>query len=254
MGGSNTAARGDLASVRGPGDYVEIDLTGPDPIVRWHSQALALDESRPDVLSRVMVRSFDVVAASLLLAATAPILAAVACLVLVSGPGPLLYPSKRIAQNGGFFEALKFRTMHFGAEGALADVLTNNSKLAEEYSAGHKLRNDPRITRVGRFLRLTSLDELPQLVNVLRGEMSLVGPRPKLPSEAVLYGETLNTVLRVRPGLTGLWQTSGRNDLSFDERIMLDLHYATTRSASLDAKIIARTVFQMLSPRSHGAY
>lgn len=251
---TETIGQGDLSRFGASLDPVVIDLTGSEPIVHWRSETIKQDETVPPLLNRVLVRTFDVVSASVLLVLTLPIMILLAAIVCVSSSGAVIYSSKRIGRSRPYFGAYKFRTMIKDADRVLRDLLDHDPIIAAEYRLNHKLKEDPRLTVVGKFLRQTSLDELPQLLNVIKGDMSLVGPRPKLPSEADQYGDALQTVLRVRPGLTGLWQTSGRNDLSFGDRITLDVYYATSRTARLDAKIIARTVLQMASPRNHGAY
>jgi lipopolysaccharide/colanic/teichoic acid biosynthesis glycosyltransferase len=133
-------------------------------------------------------------------------------------------------------------------------LLAESPDLAEEFRNDFKLKNDPRITRLGKFLRRSSLDELPQFLNVLRGEMSVVGPRPIVRKELSLYGNAMDEVLAVRPGLTGLWQVSGRNNLSYRQRVQLDVRYARTRSFQGDLAIILRTIRVVFDPRDRGAY
>ena len=133
-------------------------------------------------------------------------------------------------------------------------MCSSDLDLQEEFRNDFKLKNDPRITRLGKFLRRSSLDELPQFLNVLRGEMSVVGPRPIVRQELPRYGDRMEEVLAVRPGLTGLWQVSGRNNLTYEERVALDLRYASERNARMDLAIIARTIGVILDPRDRGAY
>ena len=193
-------------------------------------------------------RATDRALAVPLAVATAPAMAAIALWVRRGSPGPAFYRQRRIGYAGEPFTLLKFRTMVADAELLLADLLTRN----EADGPLFKLRHDPRITRVGRWLRRTSLDELPQLWNVLRGEMSLVGPRPPLPSEVAAYEDWQLDRLEVRPGLTGLWQVSGRSDLSFDDCVRLDLFYIENWSLAYDLYILAKTVPVLISQR--GAY
>jgi lipopolysaccharide/colanic/teichoic acid biosynthesis glycosyltransferase len=173
----------------------------------------------------------------------------IALAVRLDSPGPVLFRQVRVGARGEEFEMLKFRTMCVDAEARLAD-------LASSYDAGNtvlfKMRRDPRVTRVGRILRRYSLDELPQLFNVLRGQMSLVGPRPPLPREVEGYEPDAVRRLRVQPGLTGLWQVSGRSELSWDESLRLDLWYVDNWSLMLDIQIIFRTAKAVL--RGTGAY
>ena len=165
--------------------------------------------------------------------------------------GAVLYRQDRLGRGGRCFTLYKFRSMRTGAEGLLRELLARDPAAREEYAHYAKLKNDPRVTRVGRWLRKTSLDELPQLLNVFRGEMSLVGPRAYLPGELERMGGKEQTILRVRPGITGLWQVSGRNRLPFDNRLDLDVRYIRNWSVSLDLYLLARTVPVVLT--GHGA-
>lgn len=170
-----------------------------------------------------------------------PLLLALALLVYLESGGPVFYRDRRMGRDGHAFSCVKFRTMVPGAEDLLWRVLESDGELMEEYSKYHKLRDDPRVTRIGRFLRKTSLDELPQLWNVLRGEMSLVGPRPYLPRESKEIGVTQSEILRVPPGITGPWQVAGRNQTSFDGRVQMDAYYVRDWSVWLDLILLART-------------
>jgi exopolysaccharide biosynthesis polyprenyl glycosylphosphotransferase len=190
-------------------------------------------------------RCFDVVVASAALAVLAVPMALVALAVKVTSAGPVLFRQSRLGRDGEFFEVLKFRSMVIDAEARLATLQESN----EADGPLFKMTNDPRITSVGRFLRSTSIDELPQLWNVIRGEMSLVGPRPALASEAHGWTPDLYNRLRVRPGITGMWQVSGRSDTNFDEYIRLDLHYVDNWSFLVDIGIILRTIPSVLAAR-----
>jgi Undecaprenyl-phosphate galactose phosphotransferase WbaP len=170
-----------------------------------------------------------------------PLLLGIAVLVYAESGRPVIYTDWRMGKNGVPFACIKFRTMVPGAEAVLELMLAEDAGLREEYVKYHKLRVDPRVTRVGRFLRRTSLDELPQLWNVLRGEMSLVGPRPYLPRESGDIGEAREEILRVTPGVTGPWQVSGRNHAFFTDRIEMDVHYVRDWSVWLDLVLLART-------------
>jgi len=171
-----------------------------------------------------------------------PVIVATALIVLLQGPGPVLFIHRRIGRRGEPFGCLKFRTMAIDAQERLGELLATNAAAREEWARDQKLRDDPRVTRLGRFLRKTSLDELPQLINVLRGEMNLVGPRPILESEIPRYGAGYRHYCAVKPGITGLWQVSGRTDTSYRKRVALDVLYAKRRSARLDLLILLRTV------------
>lgn len=163
--------------------------------------------------------------------------------------GPVFYRDRRMGRDGKTFSCVKFRTMVPDAEALLQRVLDENAEMREEYLKYHKLRNDPRVTRVGRFLRKTSLDELPQLWNVLRGEMSLVGPRPYLHRESGDIGATQSEILRVTPGITGPWQVAGRNHTSFSERVRMDAYYVRDWSIWIDFMLLARTARSILLSR-----
>ncbi|GAA0814672.1 sugar transferase [Spirilliplanes yamanashiensis] len=198
---------------------------------------------------RRMVKGvFEFVAALSVLAVVAPVMLAVAVLVKLDSPGPALFRQDRVGRHGRAFPMVKFRTMHVDAEQRLAQLR------AEQASDGvlFKLRADPRVTRTGRFLRRYSLDELPQILNVLRGHMSLVGPRPPLAAEVANYPDDMRRRLVVKPGMTGLWQVSGRSDLSWEEAVRLDLQYVENWSLSLDLMILLRTVVAVV--RGSGAY
>lgn len=156
--------------------------------------------------------------------------------------GPLFYEQLRIGKNGKYFRIYKFRTMCVNADTELKEYLQSHPDAKEEYDENKKLRNDPRITKNGELLRKTSLDELPQFINILKGEMSLVGPRPYLEREKKDMGDGYNKIIKMKPGLTGLWQISGRSELSFEERVNLDVQYYEKRSLIEDAKILLKTI------------
>ena len=191
----------------------------------------------------------------LILLLSPPILlltAIIALLLKLESRDPVLYRQERIGLAGHRFYAWKFRTMFHDADAVLSRYLEQHPELREEWGRSHKLRNDPRVTWLGRLIRRTSLDELPQLWNVLKGEMSLVGPRPIVELETVRYGDYFGEYLQVLPGITGLWQVSGRNDLSYDERVALDVYYVRKWSIWLDMRIMAQTVGVVLQGK--GAY
>ena len=171
-----------------------------------------------------------------------PILAAIILLIKLDSPGPAFYGHQRIGVGGKHFRCWKFRTMRRDAERLLEECFRGNPHLRAEWETNQKLRDDPRVTRVGRLLRKTSLDELPQLYNVLRGEMSLTGPRPIVDTEVSKYGTVYGLYKRIRPGMSGLWQISGRSGISYSERVAMDSHYVRNWSFWLDLIILARTV------------
>ena len=204
--------------------------------------------------SQRLKRLIDITASSLALILGAPLFLVVALAVWSSSPGKLFYVQRRLGRGRQPFGCIKFRTMVQGADRQLRSTLKNSAQLREDFHCRFKLKNDPRITPVGHILRRTSLDELPQFLNILRGEMSLVGPRPIVRAEVERYGEAIDQVLSIRPGLTGLWQVSGRNNLTYAQRVALDLRYVARRSILLDIAIIWRTVGVVLFPKDKGAY
>lgn len=177
-----------------------------------------------------------------------PLLVALALIVKLDSPGPALYRRRVMGLGRTQFDALKFRTMHVNGDALLDQYPELKAQLARD----HKLRNDPRVTRSGRWMRKLSLDELPQLFNVLRGQMSLVGPRMISPPELVRYGDDADELLTVRPGITGLWQVSGRSDLDRGDRVKLDLQYVRTRTLGMDLKLLLLTIPAVI--RGQGAY
>jgi Undecaprenyl-phosphate galactose phosphotransferase WbaP len=181
-----------------------------------------------------------------------PLMILVAIAVFAHDGGPIIFAHRRIGKDGRSFPCLKFRSMAVDAERRLGEVLRNDPEARAEWEKDHKLRHDPRVTRLGDFLRRTSLDELPQLFNVLRGEMSLVGPRPIVTAEIAKYGKRFAHYCAVKPGITGLWQISGRNDTSYRARVAMDCIYAKTRSVGLDIAVLFFTVPAVLSRR--GSY
>ena len=193
-------------------------------------------------------RLLDLLISSVLLAVAACFLIPVSIAILIDSPGPVFYRRRVVGRDGRAFHALKLRTM---IEDGDAKV-EHDSGLAEEYENNHKLRRDPRVTRLGRMLRRMSIDELPQLVNVFRGEMSLVGPRMISFPELKKFGRWQDKILQVKPGITGLWQVNGRSDLNYEDRVRLNVYYVDHRSLLLDLKILAKTVPVVLTGR--GAY
>jgi lipopolysaccharide/colanic/teichoic acid biosynthesis glycosyltransferase len=187
-------------------------------------------------------RTLDVVVATLLLILVLPLMGLCALAVLATSRGPIFFRHPRIGRHGELFTCLKFRTMVQEADTAIEHVLRKSTETRQEWEALQKLRRDPRVTPVGAFLRRYCLDELPQLINVLAGEMSIVGPRPIVASELERYGVNFAAYCSVKPGLTGLWQVSGRHFLSYDERVELDAEYARSKTLSLDLLILWRTV------------
>lgn len=181
-----------------------------------------------------------------------PLVGVVAAIVWLSSPGPIFFSHRRIRRHGEFFTMWKFRTMHINSGELLEKYLSAHPKARAEWRKTHKLRHDPRVTRVGNFLRRTSLDELPQFWNVLNGTMSLVGPRPIVAAEVEKYGELFRDYCLVKPGITGLWQVSGRSELTYPQRVQLDSEYAHSWSLQGDFKIMLRTFSSVVN--QDGAY
>jgi lipopolysaccharide/colanic/teichoic acid biosynthesis glycosyltransferase len=206
--------------------------------LRAHSSG---GHGRP-VLAGALMRAFDIAAATSVLLLTAPLLMAIALLVWMMDGGPAFYSQPRIGRDGRHFRCFKFRSMGVDADARLARLLASDENARREWQADHKLKVDPRITRLGKFLRKTSLDEAPQLFNVLRGDMSLVGPRPIVDAEIPRYGRRFAAYCAQRPGITGLWQVSGRNDVSYRRRVALDTAYSARKSIALDMRILAATI------------
>jgi exopolysaccharide biosynthesis polyprenyl glycosylphosphotransferase len=199
-------------------------------------------------LNQVVKRSLDVVFSALVLFLAAPLMALIALMIKLESPGPVLFRQERVGRNGRCFEVYKFRSMVEGADEQKFALLHLNEAAGPLF----KIRHDPRITRVGKWLRKLSLDELPQFYNVLRGEMSLIGPRPPLPQEVEQYQEWHKRRLEVAPGITGLSQISGRSELTFDETALLDIYYVENWSLGLDTKILLQTIPRVIF--GNGAY
>jgi exopolysaccharide biosynthesis polyprenyl glycosylphosphotransferase len=210
---------------------------------------------------RILKRAFDLVASLLGLIILSPLFLLIALAIKLTDPGPVFYRHKRLSRSGQYISIFKFRTMKEkystgkGFSGKTdADIFRElgRPELVEEFAKEQKLKNDPRVSAVGSYLRRTSLDELPQLINILVGDISLVGPRPIVDAELEKYGVEQSKLFALRPGLTGLWQVSGRNDIGYDERVKLDIYYIENWSLGLDIKIILRTIWIVLTRR--GAY
>jgi lipopolysaccharide/colanic/teichoic acid biosynthesis glycosyltransferase len=178
---------------------------------------------------------------------TWPIFFILALLVRFDSKGPILYTQKRLGQHGKTFDSFKFRTMYNNADAKLDVLLKNDPEARREYAEYHKLVNDPRVTPVGKVLRRYSLDELPQLINVIKGDMNLIGPRSYLPRELPAMGDYAKIILKVKPGLTGWWQVMGRNATSFKERLRLDEYYISNWSIWLDIYIIIKTIWVLIT-------
>ena len=212
-----------------------------------------LEDIHHDTLQDYAKRGFDIVFSGIALLLLLPVFAVIAILLKILSPGPVFFGHKRIGKGGKYFRVYKFRTMVPNAEKILNEWLENNPEIKEEYEKDFKLKDDPRIVPViGDFLRKSSLDELPQFFNSLIGDMSVVGPRPIVEKELEKYHKFAPKLLSVKPGVTGLWQVSGRNDIDYDERVEMDMEYIDNHSFFGDIKIIFQTIMVMVFRR--GAY
>jgi len=202
--------------------------------------------------NRLFKRIFDITATVIGGILILPVIAIVAILIYLDSPGPIVFGHKRVGQGGKEFPCYKFRSMVPNAQEALEIYLKENPEAREEWERDFKLKDDPRVTKIGKFLRKTSLDELPQLWNVLIGDMSLVGPRPIVRAEVEKYGEYINDFYLVPPGITGVWQVSGRSDTTYEERVLMDSWYVHNWSVWIDIVYLVKTVFAVI--KSKGAY
>ena len=199
-------------------------------------------------------RFLDIVFSFLLIIFLIPLFLIIGVIIKINSKGPVLYSQKRIGKNNITFSCYKFRTMHPEANYLLKEILIKNPNFKNEFEETRKIINDPRITKIGKFLRFSSLDELPQIVNVLRGDMSFIGPRPIVKSEIKKYGNDFKKVFSIKPGISGLWQVSGRNKLSYNKRVELDIFYSENISFRLDIKIFIKTILVILFPYGKGAF
>lgn len=199
-------------------------------------------------------RLFDVMFSLLVLILFFPVYLLLAVLIAISSPGPIFYVQERVGKDYKPFGCIKFRTMVANADEMLIDMIAKAPHLREEFEGNFKLKQDPRITGIGKFLRLTSLDEFPQFWNVLKGDMSVVGPRPLVPEELPKYGQHMDKILTIRPGITGLWQVSGRNDIPYPLRVQMDVYYVNCRNFWLDLWIIVKTIGVIVVAKNNGAY
>ena len=199
-----------------------------------------------------MIRLFDILSATALLLCMLPLLVILAIALQIDSPGPLFFTQQRVGRNGKLFRCIKFRTMCVNADQVLVRHLAANDDARDEWLRNFKLRDDPRVTRLGAIIRRLSFDEFPQLLNIIAGDMSVVGPRPIIRAEIDSYGRHFATYCAVRPGLTGLWQVSGRSDVCFKKRVRLDCYYIARKSLVNDLAIVFRTIPVVLAAR--GAY
>ena len=218
----------------------------------WLTKHFNINSRRRNYL--IIKSIFDLIFSLIFIILGSPLFFIIALLIKFSSRGPILYHHERLGKDFQSFKCLKFRTMHPEAEDILKNLLENNLDIKKEFEKTQKIKNDPRITVIGKFLRKTSLDELPQLINVLRMEMSIVGPRPIINEEMKKYNTSISKVLSIKPGITGLWQVSGRNNLSYDKRVFLDSLYIDKLDFIMDLRIIIRTFGVILFPLDKGAY
>ncbi len=216
--------------------------------------ASSIRQSQTKDYKTVGKRTFDVIFSLAVLVFFAPVYILIGLLIYLNSPGPILYKQKRVGKNGKLFTCMKFRTMIVGADKMLEQLLQSCPHCRAEFENNFKLKDDPRITPIGRWLRWTSLDEFPQFWNVLVGDMSVVGPRPLVPEELVKYGDAIDQVLSIKPGITGLWQVSGRNDIPYPKRIQIDVYYVRHHNFWLDIWIILKTIGVIIFPKGNGAY
>lgn len=213
---------------------------------------LRLKNNLTSPFNRWLKYSFDFICTLLGTILISPVLVIIAACIYFDSPGPVIFKHIRIGKDGKAFGCYKFRTMCMDADKKLAELLANDAEAKKEWEQDFKLKNDPRVTKIGKFLRKTSLDELPQIFNVLKGEMSLVGPRPVVEAELEKYGEYLDDYLMVRPGITGMWQVNGRSDTTYEERVHMDGWYVRNWSIWIDVMLLWRTVKSVI--KCEGAY
>lgn len=236
QGGTRNASR--ISPIRPWADNVDV-AAGTSPPLRFGIPAAAETGS---ALGGKSKRVLDIIVASTALLLLSPLFLIVSALIFATLKRPIIYSHTRVGFGGRTFQCYKFRTMVLNADEALRRHLASNPEIAREWSQTHKLANDPRVTFLGHILRKSSIDELPQLLNVLRGDMSCVGPRPIVAEELKNYGASATEYVKARPGMTGLWQVSGRNALAYHERVVLDCAYVRDWSLSGDIGILLKTI------------
>ena len=213
-----------------------------------------LKKKRSKKFYKLIKKIFDLLFSLLFLICCLPLFLIISFFVKLSSRGPIFFLQERIGKNNIPFNCIKFRTMYPEANDILENLLMKDDKLKREFEETHKIKNDPRITAIGKILRKSSLDELPQFINVLRGEMSIVGPRPIVKDEKSKYAENFKKVASIKPGITGLWQVSGRNNLTYKRRVILDIIYVENYNFLMDLRILLRTFGVILFPLDRGAY
>lgn len=227
---------------------VETDKKLPveNNIIKFDDNNKVLEQKEKKTFNEItysfLKRTVDITASATALLLLSPVFLVTSLAIRKDSDGPAMFTQKRIGKDGKLFEIYKFRTMVPDADKKLFELLDKDEKAREEYKVNKKLKNDPRITKVGNFLRKTSIDELPQLLNVLKGDMSLVGPRPYLPREIDDMGSYYDTIIESKPGITGLWQVSGRSNTTFEERLEFDKKYIENKGFLYDMELLTKTV------------
>lgn len=227
---------------------VETDKKLPveNNIIKFDDNNKVLEQKEKKTFNEItysfLKRTVDITASATALLLLSPVFLVTSLAIRKDSDGPAMFTQKRIGKDGKLFEIYKFRTMVPDADKKLFELLDKDEKAREEYKVNKKLKHDPRITKVGNFLRKTSIDELPQLINVLKGDMSLVGPRPYLPREIDDMGSYYDTIIESKPGITGLWQVSGRSNTTFEERLHFDKEYNEKKSFTYDMGLLVKTV------------
>ena len=227
---------------------VETDKKLPveNNIIKFDDNNKVLEQKEKKTFNEItysfLKRTVDITASAAALLLLSPVFLVTSLAIRKDSDGPAMFTQKRIGKDGKLFEIYKFRTMVPDADKKLFELLDKDEKAREEYKVNKKLKNDPRITKVGNFLRKTSIDELPQLINVLKGDMSLVGPRPYLPREKDDMGDYYNTIIESKPGITGLWQVSGRSNTTFEDRLEFDKEYTENKGFLYDMGLLTKTV------------
>ena len=220
-------------------------------IIRFDKNNKVLEKPQRKTFNEItysfLKRTVDITASATALLLLSPVFLVTSLAIKNDSKGPAMFTQKRIGKDGKLFEIYKFRTMVPDADKKLFELLENDEEAAKEYKLNKKLKNDPRITKVGNFLRKTSIDELPQLINVLKGDMSLVGPRPYLPREIDDMGNYYDTIIESKPGITGLWQVSGRSNTTFEDRLEFDMEYNENKGFFYDMGLLTKTVGVVLN-------
>ena len=222
---------------------MNIDVAKGNVAVKKYTEVLVKNEP-----NKVLKRTIDIIGAIIGIIFLIPLTIGIAIAkVILKDKGPIIYTQNRIGKNGKIFKMYKYRSMVVGADEYLEKYLEENENARKEYQINKKLKEDPRVTKIGKFIRETSLDEFPQFINVLKGEMSLVGPRPYLEREINDIGSYYPYIVALKPGITGFWQVTGRNDVTFKDRLEMDMEYYNNRSLKLDFKLLIKTVLKVFN-------